>query len=156
MKIRKVICHFVVILFLNDLPACSLYQKNQIRYDLSQNQKKWQVQKITHYRYTLHNVCFCPNEIAGPVVIEVKEGKKVSMKYPEDSSLSTDHNLLNQYETFDKLFALIQSSLDDHEGEIVVKYDTTYGYPRQISIDPILEAKDDQISIYVDGFQIVK
>ncbi|MFM6005088.1 MAG: DUF6174 domain-containing protein, partial [Sphaerospermopsis kisseleviana] len=46
--------------------------KNTVQ--LKMNQKLWNKQNITNYRYTLTRSCFCTPEARGPVLIEVRNG----------------------------------------------------------------------------------
>jgi hypothetical protein len=40
--------------------------------------------------------------------------------------------------------------------EVVVVYDTTYGFPTSITIDQIKEATDDELYVTVENFEILQ
>ena len=45
--------------------------------------------------------------------------------------------------------------LNDAE-EIQISYDATYGFPNSIAIDYIKEAVDDELSLQVSDFEVLK
>jgi hypothetical protein len=58
--------------------------------DLTDNEKLWQSQGLSNYGFVLERQCFCPEDWRGPVKIEVRGGKAVSMTYVSDLQPATE------------------------------------------------------------------
>lgn len=132
------------------LAACSVSSE----YD--QNIKKWQEAGVSHYRFDLFVVCFCPFRDLMPLTIEVQNGEVVSITKPDGTALESSdpsYAVISPVTTIEGLFAQVESSSSGESGEVLVTYDTLYGYPVTISIDPIKEAIDDEISYQVENFE---
>lgn len=134
------------------LVACSASSE----YD--QNLKKWQDADVTHYRFDLFIGCFCPFRNVMPLTIEVQNGEVVSITQADGVAVATDdpsYELFMSVASMDALFATLDSSLNGDADEVLVTYDTTYGFPTSISIDNIKEAVDDEIFYQVENFEVL-
>ncbi|MBD2295915.1 hypothetical protein H6G06_21165 [Anabaena sphaerica FACHB-251] len=103
---------------------------------LEMNRQKWDLQRIDNYRYTLSNHCFCPSEVRGPVIIEVRNGVTISIKNAETGQ-PVNSQPLQEYSTIPKLFDLIQNAINSGESVLSVKYDRKLGYPTEMTIGDI-------------------
>jgi hypothetical protein len=106
--------------------GCSSPYKT-IQSQLRENQRVWQDQDVSDYRYRLQIGCFCPQEITQPVVIEVRDGNAVSITYA-DSGLAASNGIFQGYDTVGELFAVVQDAIDGKADEITVSYDVAAGY----------------------------
>jgi hypothetical protein len=134
------------------LTACSVGGKS----DYDTNLEKWQDAGVSHYRYTLHIVCFCAFTEDMPLTIEVQDGEVVSMTKADGSPVAPDdlnYELFSRYATIDRLFSDLKANLDGAADEVKVTYDATYGYPVQTDIDMIKEAIDDELYLTVSNFE---
>ncbi len=138
------------ILSLAVIPGCSLVQSGLQR-DLNAARAKWERSAIEDYEFRLRIFCFCPPESSGPVIIKVENGVAVSIEYTQEPKEVTN-DFFKPRDTIDKLFGIIQSAIDDKAESLIVEYDTTYGYPKSIAIDPIKTAIDEEISYFVEAF----
>lgn len=121
--------------------------------EVSTDQEKWQDANISHYRYELGISCFCIFAQDMPLVIEVKDGKAVSMEYKSGKEI--DPAFLEQfqrYDTIDKIFAELEKAQTEAE-RVEVTYDETYGYPTQITIDQAVQAADDELYLTISNFE---
>jgi hypothetical protein len=116
--------------------------------ELSQNEQKWAAQNIDDYRYTLRILCFCPEDIRDPVVVEVRDGATQSVTYAADGRPATN-NLFESANTVDELFDIIRGSIARKVDKITVEYDPALGYPKQISIDPNENMVDEETAYTV-------
>ena len=133
------------------LMACSLGGS-----EFSQNQKKWNESNITHYRYELSIGCFCAFRDQMPLKVEVQNGEIVSITTSSGSVVAkTDASYENfsRYATIDRLFTELKADQGGKADEVTVKYDATYGFPTDISIDFIKAAVDDELSLNVSAFE---
>ncbi len=50
------------------------------------HQQRWANAQLTHYRYIFEQECYCPEEFTHPVIIEVKQGAPISVRYLDDGT----------------------------------------------------------------------
>jgi len=128
-------------------------QENQT--EIERNKEKWQNANISHYRYKLHLSCFCVFSQDMPLVIEVMDGKIVSMEYQNGNEIdATNRELFERYATIDRIFSELEADLAGAADEVtVVTFDPTYGFPVDVTIDYVKEATDDELYLTVSGFE---
>lgn len=143
-KITLVILTFILV-------ACSAGGS-----ELSINQDKWEDANITHYRIELTVGCFCPFRSQMPLTVEVQNDEVVSAidangeAFPLTDPMS---EFVLRYATVDRLFSELDSDSVQEADKLTVTYDSTYGYPTEISIDFIELAMDDELAITVSAFE---
>ena len=119
-----------------------------------QNQEKWQDAAISHYRYNLNLSCFCVFTQDMPLVIEVLDGKVVSMEYQNGNEIDPSLlELFNRYATIERVFGEVKAGLDGAADEVIVKYDPTYGFPTEVTIDVEKQATDDELYLTLSNFE---
>ncbi|HSG44386.1 MAG TPA: DUF6174 domain-containing protein [Anaerolineales bacterium] len=135
------------------LTACSATGQGT---ELSRNREQWQDANITHYRFQLAVVCFCPVSGVMPLSVEVRDGEVISMQdvngndYPDGDPFG---EFVLKYATMDRLFSELDTDSVREADKLTVSYDSTYGFPTEISIDFIELAMDDELGIYVTAFE---
>lgn len=117
------------------------------------NQRLWNRQKITNYRYTLTNQCFCVPEVRGPLNIEVRNGVTTSITLAQTGQ-PVNPELVSSYTTIPKLFNLISTTLNSGESQLSVTYNRKLGYPTQINIGNL--AADAGIYTTITNFQVLR
>lgn len=136
------------------LTACASANALGNQSEIEQNQGKWQDANISHYRYNLSISCFCVFTQDMPLVIEVKDGKVVSMEF--QSGKEIDQSLLelfNKYATIDRVFAELKADLNGAADEVIAKYDPTHGFPTEVTIDVNKQATDDELYLTLSNFE---
>jgi hypothetical protein len=98
---------------------------------LSENRQKWDALGVEDYDYRMKRSCFCPNEVVQPGLVHVRGGQIVSVEHAE-SGEALDAGL---FLTVDELFDQAQASFDNHNFQLAAAFDTTLGYPTNVSID---------------------
>ena len=124
--------------------------------ELSRNQSKWRDANITHYTFELNVGCFCVFRSLMPVKVEVQNGGVVSATDVNGNAISlTDPNseFFLKYATIDRLFSELESDPVQNADKLTVSYDPTYGFPKEVSIDFIEQAADDELYLSVSGFE---
>lgn len=102
---------------------------------LAQARARWREHALRSYRFRLRVVCFCPAR-GEAHVIRVRRGK------PHGASGAE-----TLVDTVPEMFRRIAHALDDPKaGDVSAKYDPVLGYPREVSLDPIKNAIDDELS----------
>jgi hypothetical protein len=134
------------------LSACSLTSSTEFR----RNQTKWENANITHYGFQLSVGCFCPVSGLMPMTVEVQDGEVVSISdvngddYPTTDPMS---EFILKYATIDRLFSELGSASVRGADKLSVTYDSTYGFPTDITIDFIELAVDDELYLSISGFE---
>jgi Family of unknown function (DUF6174) len=122
--------------------------------EIEQNKEKWQDANISHYRYQLFISCFCAFNEDMPLIIEVQDGKVVSMEFQSGKEIDPSlHELFDKYATIDRLFAELEADLNGAADKVAVEYDPTYGLPTKADIDFVEEAIDDELYLSISNFE---
>lgn len=123
--------------------------------ELARNRDKWLAAGITHYRFHVSVLCFCPFSQQMPLNIEVLNGRVVSMTYRDGTTVPEGERAnFSAYATIDELFASTGDALQRAD-QIDVKYDPVYGFPAQVQIDFIKNAVDDEMALSASGFEVL-
>jgi len=125
--------------------------------ELSRNKQTWEDANISHYRFELDLSCFCAFRSLMPLTVEVQEGEVVAVIDATGIAVSADdpnYQYFVELATIDRLFTELESVTGSADaGEVIVKYDPTYGYPTEASIDYIKNATDDELYVGISGFE---
>lgn len=124
-------------------------QTEDIAETLRRNQRKWAEQQVKEYQFVFRRVCFCIPEFVRPVVINVRDGKIVAVRYADRDQQSVLPENFHRYQTVDELFAIIQQAIDQKAHRINVAYDQKRGFPTAVFIDYSADMADEE-----RGFQI--
>jgi len=138
------------------LSACAsaTASANQNQSELDQNWEKWRDANISHYRYNVAISCFCIFSQDMPLIIEVQDGQVVSMEYTSGNEIdAANREYFARFETIDRIFEQLQKDIGGEADEVVVSYNTPYGFPEEVKIDYVLEATDDEIWLTVSDFE---
>ncbi len=140
----------LVLIFL--LAACT----GATQSETSRYREKWERAGVSHYRFELFIACFCAFGRDMPLVIEVNDGKIVSMEYKSGNPLPEhDREYFERFATIDRIFLELESDAIKEADEVTVTYDETYGFPTQINIDYIKDAVDDELGLILSGFEVL-
>lgn len=132
------------------LTACSIGNQSEVQ----RNQQKWQNAGISHYRYNLFVGCFCGPSQDMPLIVEVQDGKVVSMGYQSGNEIDpSSRELFEKYATLDRIFSELEKNIYGKADEVKVTYDPTFGFPTQVNVDFIKNAMDDELSLRVSNFE---
>jgi hypothetical protein len=145
----------ILLLLVFILTACSFGANSE----LDKNLQKWQDSSVTHYRFALNIGCFCPFRDQMPITVEVQHGEIISMNASDGTPIvETDPNYENfsRYATIDRIFSTLEAGLAGDADEVTVTYDPTYGFPTEIYFDYIKAAADDELSLSVSEFEVLK
>lgn len=143
------------------LSACTtIANAGQPRSEVEQAHEKWQAANVSHYRFNLFISCFCAFRDEMPLIVEVKDGQVVSLQSESVNEINpTNLQYYERYLTIDKLFDEIEKDFRAEGSEssaaekVTVTYDETYGFPKEISIDFIEQAADDELYLTLSNFE---
>lgn len=136
------------------LTACASAFALGSQSEIEQNQEKWQDAAISHYRYNVAISCFCVFSQDMPLLIEVRDGRVVSMEYQNGKEIDPSLlELFNRYATIDRVLGEVKAGLNGAADEVIVKYDPTYGFPTEVTIDVEKQATDDELYLILSNFE---
>ena len=136
------------------LAACASANALGNQSEIEQNHEKWQDAGISHYRYHLAISCFCVFTQDMPLILEVRDGKVVSMEYQNGKEIDPSlTELFEKYATIDRIFAELEAVLNGAADEVIAKYDPTYGFPTEVTIDVEKQATDDELYLTLSNFE---
>lgn len=145
----------ILLLFALILTACSFGASSE----LDTNRQTWQDSGITHYRFSLFIGCFCPFRDQMPIIVEVQNGEVISMTAPDGKPITAadpGYENFTRYATMDRIFSTLEAGLAGDADEVTVTYDSSHGFPIEIYFDYIKDAMDDELSLSVSNFEILK
>jgi hypothetical protein len=136
------------------LAACASANALGSPSEIEQNREKWQDANISHYRFHLFIGCFCIFTEDMPLIIEVQDGEIVSMELSSGKEIDPSLlELFNKYATIDRVFSEVEAGLNGGADNVVVKYDPTYGFPTEVTLDFETQAADDEIYLTLSDFE---
>ena len=113
--------------------------------DLLVNRGKWLAHAVPSYTVEVSRYCFCYVNWMQPVRLTVVDNVIVSaVAVSSGDTLSATDLAASGYRTVDDLFQVVLDALAGHAASVHVTYDPVLGYPREIAIDYIDEAVDDE------------
>lgn len=122
--------------------------------EIDQNKEKWQDANISHYRYNLFLSCFCAFTEDMPLIIEVQDGNVVSMEFQSGKEIDPSLlELFNKYATLDRILAEVEAGLNGAADNVIVKYEPTYGFPTEVTLDVEQQAADDELYLTISNFE---
>jgi hypothetical protein len=123
--------------------------------EIEQNKEKWESANISHYRYHLSITCFCIFSQDMPLIVEVQDGKVVSMEFQNGNEIDAgSRELFEKYATIDRIFTELEADLNGAADKVTIAgYDPTYGFPTEVTIDFIEEATDDELYLNLSNFE---
>jgi Family of unknown function (DUF6174) len=136
------------------LGACSVLDvdgRDSEREKLEAHRAQWQSQGVDSYEFVLRRLCYCGGGTT-PATVVVRNGQRVSVTDVE-TGMPIAENFAQYYLTIDELFDFIADAIDRKAYQIDVTYDAAYGFPRQISIDYLENAIDEEMAFEASSFQ---
>jgi hypothetical protein len=118
------------------------------------NQRLWNRQNISNYRYTLTRNCFCTTEARGPVIIEVRN-RRTSSVTSVATGQRVNPELFQKYDTIPRLFNVIKDAIAKKASSLTVQYNSTLGYPTQINIDYDSQIADEEVYLTIENLQVI-
>jgi hypothetical protein len=89
-----------------------------------------------------------------PLIIEVQDGKVISMEFQSGKAIDPSLlELFEKYATIDRVFAELEADSNGAADEVTVKYDPTYGFPTEVTIDFEKQATDDELYLTLSDFE---
>ena len=115
---------------------------------------RWERQGAADYAYTVRRTCFCGPDVAGPVRVEVRGGRTVSVSPFEGRPLFP--GAFDRLDTVEEMFASVQDAIDAGPYLLDARYDPARGYPVSVAVDYERNAVDDEGGFVVSDFVLLR
>lgn len=119
--------------------------------ELARNRQRWVSAGIHDYEFDFQRICFCLPEATESVHIVVRQDVVTSVVRTRDGQPASVR--VTAWPRVDELFGDVQQRLDQRAERLDVRYDPTYGYPRSVVVDIVLQAADDEYSLTADNLR---
>ncbi len=131
--------------------ACSIVQPGDpAQEELDANRRVWLAAGIDRYRVNVQRICFCGFDVSRLIEVEVSARVVVAVRDSETGN-PVAPELEELYPGVEGLFEVVQDALDRDAHRVTVLYDPTLGYPREISIDYLEFAIDEELMLNAEG-----
>lgn len=141
---------FVVYLWVNQEPEST----RQAR-ELQTYYQKWRTEAIGHYRMSVNIICLCEVTRNMPIVVEVKNGKIVSVIDNKGENISISEGQISGFAhlfTVDGLFAYGSEAISGAY-EAHIEYDPQFGFPDVVGVDWYKQGFDDEDKTTITNFE---
>jgi hypothetical protein len=145
---KTIICIITVILLSGLLP---IYACKDETSPLAHNEKLWQSKHIQDYSYRLDiGGNFRPPPM-GNFLVRVKGGNPAGFSRLDQPGDTNNQNVI-KYDTFEKVFAILEQSYQDTTLHVDVTYDATYGFPTYVGIYSLKDSLDFRDMLTISAF----
>ncbi len=134
------------------LMGCGGGNNRNVSDELTRNRILWSSRGVSSYRYTLQVMAFLAPSVSGPVRIEVRNGKTVSVQ-PVDPELKIQEAAFDDYATVEKLFNYLETSRAKKPFSMTMKFAPSDGHPISTFIDSVPELADEETGFTVTDFK---
>lgn len=111
----------------------------------------WNALEIRNYDFVYEVRCFCASAGPNPARVSVRGGVVVKIA-PDSSPFVGTLPPASSYPTIDSLFVILETAQKNSPNGVTVEFDPTYHFPAKISVDPIKNAIDDEITYTIKSF----
>lgn len=118
--------------------------------ELRSAHQRWASANVRDYSYHLNLSCFCALEPGGYDIV-VRAGAFVSAKVTLTGA-AADTSWIRSYITIDRAFTRMNEYIAQKPSSFSASYDGQLGYPLTMSVDPVRNAVDEEMSFTITGF----
>ncbi|MCH7682486.1 MAG: hypothetical protein IIB35_02080 [Gemmatimonadetes bacterium] len=143
-----------LIVLLPLLVGCVIFSSNEedVQEELDINRALWNAAAIHDYSMSFQRLClFCSVEFLIPVRITVR-GDTIYEVTDLDTGAPVAEPAPGAFLTIEGVFDAIQGAIDQRAAEIDVSYNSMFGYPTDVSIDPSRSLFNDDTQFQIREF----
>ena len=145
----------LLILLASSVPLMHWFVSEGRDANLENGEATWSALSLSSYDLTIHKACECPPPAGTPIRVSVRDGRISTAQVAESPAADKPVELRDIPGTVPALFATVREAILDDPDTLDVIYDSDYGFPRKIHIDPRKAYDDDDISYTVISFRPV-
>ena len=146
----------LLILLATSVPLMHWFVRDGREAEFAANTALWSDHGIEDYRYSVRVDCECPPPAGTAIDVVVRDGRAVSVEVSAGGSGDRATGFDAVPETIDAMFATVREGIDADPDTIIVEYDTDYGFPSLLRIDHRRDYSDDDVTIEITGFRILR
>lgn len=121
--------------------------------DVNAAEARWSSLRVSSYRMHQRVACFCGN---GGTIFEVTvSGGTITRVVNLSTSADVPSREFEKFRTVSQLFTEIRSAIPVDGKLISVTYSSAMGYPSQVSLDPIKNAVDDEVTYLTENLAML-
>ena len=142
-----------LIVLLPLLVGCVIFSSREegVQEELDINRALWDVAAIHDYSMSFQRICICRVEFLIPVRITVR-GDTIYEVTDLDTGAPVAEPAPGAFLTIEGVFDAIQGAIDQNAAEIDVRYNSMFGYPTDVSIDPSRSLFNDDTQFQIREF----
>lgn len=136
------------------LVGCVIFSSSEadVQGELDVNRALWDAAAIHDYSMSFQRLCWsCRVEFLIPVRITVR-GDTIHEVTDWDTEAPVEEPAPGAFLTIDGVFNVIQSAIDQNAVEIDVRYNSTFGYPTDVTIDLSRSLFNDDTQFLIGEF----
>lgn len=150
-QLAPVVATSVVVLFLlvSAIPLLHWFQADNRNVAYQDNRALWRELGLESYRFSLEMTCDCGELPPMPVRVVIDDGEPISsidfetIGYEQSSVLPL---------SIDAVFDIARAGVVGDHDDVLIDYDTDYGFPRSIVLDPDADRTGDETSVRIVDF----
>ena len=119
--------------------------------ELDKHRTLWEQTRPNTYTYEYNVVCECSDNLGATVKVTVANGDIESAAYA-DPRTTPWLSGVDRYLTIDSLFDVIQDAITGEADQLIVSYNSEFGYPANIAIDNNVTAIDDEYYLTANAY----
>ncbi|MCE9602930.1 MAG: DUF6174 domain-containing protein [Gemmatimonadetes bacterium] len=113
---------------------------------------KWEATATPSYRFTLQRFCECL--YTSPLRVTVRNGVVLRAQVIDTGDFLLDTEL-GAVQTVPQIFTILARALDLPAASFFARYDPTWGFPTEASIDHSRQVVDDEFSFRLSDFAAI-
>lgn len=118
---------------------------------LKTQKQAWQAEAIGSYELELQRICFCGPELTEVVKLTVSAGEIGAVVYRDTGEAVAEVNR-QYFPDIDGLFGVLEDAIVRGAHSIEVSWDENDAFPKEISIDYVENAADEELGFNVLSF----
>ena len=119
--------------------------------ELDKHRTLWEQTRPNTYTYEYNVVCECSDNLGATVKVTITNGDVESAAYA-DPRATPWLSGVDRYLTIDSLFDVIQDAITGEADQLIVSYNSEFGYPANIAIDNNVTAIDDEYYLTANAY----
>lgn len=120
--------------------------------ELDKHRTLWEQTRSSDYTYEYQVLCECTAHLDQAVKVSVRDGGIKSVVYVESGKVPVKWGGDRGYHTPDSLFDVIQDAITGEADQLIVIYNSEFGYPANITIDYDANATDDEYVLTANAY----
>ncbi len=142
-------------IFLALLPSIAFSELEE--FDVSkllENMDKWEAARVDHYEFDMRQLCFCGGNVARQLHLFVAGSIAIPTYSDSGKLIGVEGHRDWIVGPIPRLFYHIARAAKDEPASLLVEYDSEYGYPTRLIVDPSEMYEDDKYGFWVFDFKL--